>query len=129
MNTLEISTPRTAKAELEFGIKPLRYNEEMVMSIFDFARTLERELSAKTTECDGLVAQVKVLSDALPKIDKQGVRFGKNTWISFDRLTGYEGDPDNQTARTAHYLRIIPSGFVEWGNQCHAALTQTQGDK
>jgi hypothetical protein len=61
-----------------------------------------------------------------PVPDKQGVLFG-TAWVSYDRLTGYEGEdgPD----RDAFYSKnIIARGILDWANRTRAHLAKLRGE-
>lgn len=74
---------------------------------------------------DPHAAQQQETVRLLPVPDKQGILFG-TTWISYDCLTGYEGEdgPD----RDAFYAnRIIARGLMKWVNEIRTHLAALRG--
>lgn len=85
-----------------------------------FARTLERELSAA-------LDRLGKMEGALPVPDRQGVRFGLNCWMSFDKLCGWEGESGPE--RDDWYQKsIIAREFMKWAESCRALTKETKGD-
>jgi hypothetical protein len=74
-------------------------------------------------EKDGTMRRWKA-TEALPVPDAEGVRFGPNLWISWDRLAGWEGDDRGRD--TFYANNVFARGLMEWRESllaAHAELT------
>lgn len=103
--------------------------ERMVEVINEATPEFETAMGAP---CDHAEVALKHLIDrlekceaALPVPDNQGIRLGKNAWLSWDKLVGWGGEDEQQRAEF-YKSSIIAKAIMAWRDVLLAARSTTK---